>query len=416
MFTAVLPRILALLVPRFPSLGVLAVLALAGLPSVRGASTNSWTVILAEARGQTVYWNAWGGDDRINAYIAWAAAEAKKRFGIEVRHVKLGDTSEAVSRVLAEKAAGNDDRGSVDLIWINGENFSAMKRHGLLHGPFVDRLPNFRFVDTVSKPTLVDFSVPVDGFEAPWSMAQFVFLYDSRRVGDPPTSAAALLEWAKANPGRFSYPQPPDFLGTTFLKQILLELATDRAPLYRSVDEHQFAAISAPLWAYLDELHPVSWRKGRVFPANGPAQTRQLADGEIDIALSFSPEAASSGIETGQLPETVRTFVWKRGTLGNASFLAIPYNGRAKSGALVLVDFLLSPEAQARKADPRHLGSPTVLSLDKLSPTDLMIFQALPKGKATPSLEELGTPVPELHPYWMDRLEKQWLTRYAAGR
>lgn len=416
MSTPVHLRILGALFRRFLSLGVLAILGLTGLPPVRAADTNSWTATLAEAQGQTVYWNAWGGDDRVNAYIAWAGVEAKKRFRIEVRHVKLGDTAEAVSRVLAEKAAGKDVRGSVDLIWINGENFSAMKQHGLLHGPFVDRLPNFRWVDTDNKPTLVDFTVPAEGLEAPWSMGQFVFLRESRRVPDPPRSAAALLAWAKVNPGRFNYPQPPDFTGTTFLKQVLLELAQDRSALYRPVEEAQFAEISAPLWDYLDELHPVMWRNGRVFPANGPAQTRQLADGEIDIALSFSPEAASSAIESGQLPDSVRTFVWKGGTIANASFLAIPFNSRAKSGAMVLIDFLLSPEAQARKADPRHLGSLTVLDVDKLSPADQAIFKALPKGKATLSPEELGTPLPEPHPYWMDRLEKQWLTRYAAGR
>ncbi len=183
------------------------------------AGDTYWSAIESKARGQTVYWNAWGGETRINDYIRWASQEAQKQYGIKVQHVKLSDTAEAVTRVLAEKAAGKTDRGSVDLIWINGENFAAMKRHGLLYGPFTGQLPNFRLVDTDSKPTLTDFTVPVDGLEAPWSMAQFVFIYDSVSIPRPPRTPKALLEWAKANPGRFTYPQPPDFLGTTFLKQ-----------------------------------------------------------------------------------------------------------------------------------------------------------------------------------------------------
>ncbi|HQE97017.1 MAG TPA: hypothetical protein PKY20_02370, partial [Methanothrix sp.] len=47
--------------------------------------------------------------------------------------VKLTDTAEAVTRVISEKAAGQDSGGSVDLIWINGPNFLAMKDQGLLH-------------------------------------------------------------------------------------------------------------------------------------------------------------------------------------------------------------------------------------------------------------------------------------------
>ncbi|MEO8426193.1 MAG: ABC transporter substrate-binding protein, partial [Verrucomicrobiota bacterium] len=381
-----------------------------------GPGEADWSSITAKARGQTIYWNAWGGDDRINAYIDWASRAVRDQFGVEVRHVKLTDTAEAVTRVLAEKAAGKNDKGSVDLIWINGENFAAMKKHGLLYGPFTQTLPNFPLVDTGSKPTLTDFTVPVDGLEAPWSMAQFVFLYDTARLADPPRTPPALLAWAKAHPSRFAYPQPPDFLGTTFLKQSLLSLVPHSNQLHAPASEADFAKVTAPLWAYLDALHPVMWRQGRAFPANGPAQTRLLADGEIDIALSFSPEAASSAILTGQLPATVRTFVFAGGTIGNASFLAIPFNSSAKEGARVLINFLLSPLAQARKQDPRELGSLTVLAVEKLPPADRARFENLPRGPATLSAKELGIPLAEPHPFWMERLEKEWQKRYGAGR
>ena len=83
-------------------------------------------------------------------------------------HVKLTDTSEAVARVVAEKAAGRDSGGSVDLIWINGENFRAMRQQALLYGPFAADLPNFRYVDTKGKPTtLVDFTIPTEGLREP---------------------------------------------------------------------------------------------------------------------------------------------------------------------------------------------------------------------------------------------------------
>jgi putative thiamine transport system substrate-binding protein len=370
---------------------------------------------LSKARGQTVYWNAWGGDSRINGYVQWACKEAQKRFGVRVQHVKLADTAEAVNRVLAEKAAGKHEKGSIDLIWINGENFASMKRQRLLYGPFTDKLPNFRFVDTETKPTLFDFTVPVEGLEAPWSMAQFVFLYDTARVGKRPGNPKALLAWAKANPGRFTYPQPPDFLGTTFLKQTLLSLAP--SPAYAtSVTDQEFAKLTAPLWDYLDSLHPYMWRRGRAFPANGPAQMRLLGDSEVDVALAFSAEAASSAILNKELPETVRTFIYEGGTIANASFLAIPFNSSAKEGALVFIDFLLSPEAQLRKQDPQQLGSLTVLAMEKLAPEDRARFEKLPRGPATLSPQELGKPLPEPHPFWMEGLEKEWQKRYGVSR
>ena len=117
------------------------------------AGADDWQATLAEARGQTIYWNAWGGDEQINDYIAWVGERLQQEHGVEVIHVKLSDTAEAVARVLAEKAAGRTEGGAVDLIWINGENFAAMKAEDLLFGPFVERLPSFAYVDTVVKAT-----------------------------------------------------------------------------------------------------------------------------------------------------------------------------------------------------------------------------------------------------------------------
>ncbi|WP_299623556.1 ABC transporter substrate-binding protein [Pelagibius sp.] len=379
------------------------------------AETRAWPEIVEAAKGQTVYWNAWGGDERINAYIAWVGERVWDDYGIMVRHVKLADTADAVSRVLAERAAGKTEGGSVDLIWINGENFATMKDNGLLYGPFTEALPNFALVDFADKPTtLVDFTVPTDGLEAPWGMAKLNFIYDSARVAETPGSIPALLDWAKANPGRFTYPTPPDFLGTTFLKQVLIELAPDPAFLQQPVaDDAQVEQVARPLWEYLDALHPHLWRGGKTFPASGPAQRQLLDDGEVDFALSFYPSEASSAIANGLLPETARTFVLDEGTIGNTHFVAIPFNASAAAGALVVANFLMGPEAQAQKQNPEVWGDDTVLAMAKLAPADRKRFEDLPIGVATLAPEALGPTLLEPHPSWMTRIEAEWQRRYA---
>ena len=379
------------------------------------AETRAWPEIVEAAKGQTVYWNAWGGDERINAYIAWVGERVWDDYGIMVRHVKLADTADAVSRVLAERAAGKTEDGSVDLIWINGENFATMKDNGLLYGPFTEALPNFALVDFADKPTtLVDFTVPTDGLEAPWGMAKLNFIYDSARVAETPGSIPALLDWAKANPGRFTYPTPPDFLGTTFLKQVLIELAPDPAFLQQPVaDGAQVEQVARPLWEYLDALHPHLWRGGKTFPASGPAQRQLLDDGEVDFALSFYPSEASSAIANGLLPESARTFVLDEGTIGNTHFVAIPFNASAAAGALVVANFLMGPEAQAQKQNPEVWGDDTVLAMAKLAPADRKRFEDLPIGVATLAPEALGPTLLEPHPSWMTRIEAEWQRRYA---
>ncbi len=385
------------------------------LVAARDAQARDFAAVREHARGQTVYFYAWGGSPQINDYIGWAGAELRARFGVGLVQVKLTDTAEAVSRVLAEKEAGRGSGGAVDLVWINGQNFAAMKEKGLLFGPFARDLPNFSLVDTVGKPTtLVDFTIPTEGYESPWGMAQFVLLYDQERVPEPPRSAESLLAWCRAHPGRFAYPAPPDFVGVTFLKQILYETIADPARLEKPVTEAAIGQQSARLFAWLEALNPHLWRAGRTYPSSYEAQHQLLADGELDFSMSFNPAEASSLILAGRLPKSVRTAIFAKGSIGNTHFVAIPFNAAHKEGAMVVADFLLSPEAQARKEDPRFWGDPTVLDVEKLTAAERRLFAGLDLGPATLPPEKLVPVLPEPHPSWMVLLQKAWRVRFAS--
>lgn len=391
----------------------LAALALPALP--RPVRAADWQAVLEAARGQTVWWHAWGGDPKINDFIAWVGAEAQVRHGVTLEHVKLASTADAVARVLAERDAGQTTGGAVDLIWINGENFAAMKEKGLLFGPFAEGLPNWPLVDVAGKPAVVtDFTLPTGGFESPWAMARLVFEYDSARLPAPPTTIAALADWARANPGRFTYPQPPDYLGLTFLKQVLYAVMADPAVMQAPAGD-DYAAQVAPLWDYLDALHPALWREGRAFPQNEPAMGQLLADAEVDIAFAFNPGRASAEIAAGNLADSVRSFVPEGGTIGNASFLAIPFNAAHQAGAQVIANLILDPQVQARAQDPAILGFQTVLDLAALAPEDRARFDTLELGVATLSPEALGPALLEPHASWVTRIGEDWQARYGVA-
>jgi putative thiamine transport system substrate-binding protein len=390
-------------------------LALLGVnPSI--ASAADWTALLAEAKGQTVYWHAWGGDPKINDFIARIGDEAEARYGVTLEHVKLASTADAVARVLAERDAGQTTGGAVDLIWINGENFAAMKDQGLLYGPFAETLPNWPLVDTAGKPaTTTDFTLPTEGYESPWAMAQFVFEYDSAKLAEPPRTLAALQDWIIANPGRFTYPQPPDYIGMTFLKQVLYGTLSDPAVLQSPVDETTYEATVAPLWAFLDTVHPHLWREAKAFPENEAALGQLLADGELGITFAFNPGRASAEIAAGTLPDSVRTFTFDGGTIGNASFVAIPFNAAHQAGAQVIANLILDPAIQAAAQDPATLGFQTVLNLAALSPEDRARFDALELGVATLPPAALGPALLEPHASWMVRIADDWAKRYGTA-
>jgi putative thiamine transport system substrate-binding protein len=389
---------------------VLQLAAAAGLS--RPAWAADWAAVEAGAKGQTVYFNAWAGADTINAYIAWAGEQVKARYGVTLNHVKITDTAEAVKRVRDEVKAGKRD-GSVDLVWINGENFRAMKTEKLLFGPFAESLPNFVFVDVKGKPTtLQDFTESVDGLESPWGMAQFTFFGDGAKISAPPRSMTALATFAKAHPGRVTYPAPPDFHGTTFLKQVLVEVTADRSVFAKPVTADAFAALAKPCLAFLDEIRPFLWREGKQFPKSQAEVTQMVADGELLVGLTFNPNEPANLVAAGTLPKT--TIAWQHagGTIGNSHFVAIPTNAKAKAGAQVVANFLLSAEAQARKNDLKIWGDPTVLDVTKLSAGDAKLFTA---SAAPGSVTLAGPAILEPHGSFVPLIEATWLAHYGKG-
>lgn len=367
------------------------------MASASTLANDTWQQITEQAKGQTVYFHAWGGSQEINNYIRWAGSELQKDYGVTLKHVKVTDIAETTTRLIAEKAAGKNSGGSVDIVWINGENFKSMKSNDLLLGPFVEQLPNWQYVDK-TLPVDSDFSEPTDGLEAPWGVGQLVFIHDSKILNNPPASFSELLSYAKAYPNKISYPKPPEFHGTSFLKALLIELTANDQALSLPVEKANFQQVTAPLWQYLDELHPVAWRKGQQFPS-GTAETIQLLDdGQLDLAITFNPNAVFSAQANGTLAETTKSYAMDAGALSNIHFLAIPWNANASAGAQVAINFLLSPEAQSRKGDLSVWGDPSVLANKYIT------------GSAKNT--KLFKSVAEPHPSWQAALEAEWQKRY----
>jgi putative thiamine transport system substrate-binding protein len=371
---------------------------------------ESWAEIEAQAKGQTVYFNAWAGSPQANAYIAWVADEVNTRYGITLEHVKLTDTAEAVRRVRDEVKAGG--QGSADLIWINGQNFHVMKEEQLLFGPFTEDLPNFALVDIDGKPTtIVDFAEGTEGLESPWGMAQLTFFADGAKLDTPPMSMMELLDLARDEPGRVTYPAPPDFHGTTFVKQALAETIDDRAMLPLSIDKAEFTEATKPLFEFLDQLHPYLWREGKQFPPSQAQVTQMLADSELLMGLTFNPNEPANLVASGTLPATTIAWQNRGGTIGNTHFVAIPVNAKSRAAAEVVANFLLSPEAQARKADLKIWGDPTVLDMDKLTPAQRGLFS---RAREPGAVKEPARTIPEPHGSWVPLIEAAWLERYGA--
>jgi len=326
------------------------ILALTGA-ALAAPNPANWPQVLKEARGQTVNFYMWGGSDNINVYVDRVVAPALKKLGVTLRRVPITDTVQAVNKVLGERQAGRNRGGGVDLIWINGENFRAARQAKLLLEGWAEKLPNARYVDWASPAVRNDFGYPVNGAESPWGSTQWQYVYDSARVKpeELPRSFGQLAAWAKAHPGRFTFPAPPAFYGNRFLRMALFELSGGREPFAGGFDERVWQAKSPLLWTYLKDLQPNLWRQGRTFPADIAQQYQLLANGEVDFAFVQNKAGIAAEVGSGQLPKTARVYLFNGGTVADYHYVAIPYNAAHPAGAMVLANLLLDPELQLNK-------------------------------------------------------------------
>jgi len=369
---------------------VIAAFGLARGETDSAASTDgaaSWADVEAAAQGQTVRVWMWGGDSALNDHIDQDIVPLAAEKGVTVQRVPIESTADALSRIAAESDAGSVE-GSVDLVWVNGANFSQGAEAGLWLKGWTGRVPSLAGVDPSDPTVRTDFGVPVEGQELPWSRAAFVFAYDSARIATPPQDFEQFAAFVREHPGRVTYPAPPDFTGSAFVRQAVQALGEDEA------------------FAVLAELEPLLWKSGATHPQDETELDRLFASGEIDLAMSYNPNFVDAGVRSGQFAATVRPFVFDSGTLQNVSFVAIPANAAHPAGAQVVADLLLSPGAQAAKL--ARAGVPTVLDLPSLDASDRAMFDTS-ASDTLHVLSSFGTPLEELPSAEVTRLDQRWL-------
>ncbi len=377
-----------------------------------------WNEVVKTAQGQTVDWYMWGGSPAVNKYVnGFLAENLKRQYDITLRQVPVKDIAEVVSKLVVEKQAGKESGGNVDLMWINGENFRTCKSGDLLFGPFPSTLPNIKYVDRASPTVANDFGTPVDDMESPWGSAQMVMIYDSANISQPPRTIPALIEWIRGNPGRFAYPAPPDFTGSAFIRHFFYNAAGSVDKWQGDYTEEELQHAAEATYRQLLELKPFLWRKGATYPESPVRMNTLFADGLIDFSFSYHQGEASRNILDGLFPDTVRTYVFEEGTISNTHFVAIPYNAKDKSAAMVVTNFLLSPEAQLEKAKSDVWGDFPVISPDNLPLGWQEKFKNLPKGIATLTDQELQAhQLPEPPSEVLMYLEKGWQKQVLKNR
>ncbi|MDP5043531.1 MAG: ABC transporter substrate-binding protein [Leeuwenhoekiella sp.] len=369
---------------------------------------TDWETLTDSTAGKTVNFMMWQGSPVINEYINnYVIPTVKERYGITLQ-ISGGQGPEIVQLVMGEKQADIKE-GQVDMVWINGETFFQLRKLDGLWGPFVEKLPNSKYIDFENPFINTDFQQPVNYMECPWSISQFAMVTDTVQVPNPPKNLNDLEAFLKENPESFTISN--DFTGMTLLKAFMAELGGAPTSLDGPFDQEKYDKLSGQLWEYINRNKKYFWKKGETFPKEQTKMKQLFANGEIKIAYGYGEGGIEENVRTGLFPKSVKGYAWDNGTIKNSNYLGILQNAPQKAAAMQVINFLISPEAQLKKASPDGMNSNMVLEVDRLPKEWQEVHAKNGKRKYGPSMQDLEDhAIPEPAPEYMIKLYEDFRT------
>lgn len=376
--------------------------------SIAFDETADFDTLVEQAKWQSVSFYGFGGNDELNNWLDTVVTPTvKEKYDITLKRVPM-DIDQILSKLAGEKQAGTE-KGSVDMIWINGENFYSTKENDLLYGPITGYLPNYqKYVDSTTDSAKYDFGYPINGYEAPYSKAQMVLITDLAKTPKMPKSTGELLEFAKKYKGKVTYPALPDFTGSAFVRNIICDIVGYEKFLEMDTDKETVKAYIQPAIDYLKELNQYLWNEGKTFPSTMAQVDNMFSDGELLMTLSYEPYSIALNIENGTYTDTTQSFIFDKGTIGNTNFIAVAKNSPNKQAALVVINEILSPEMQTSKYEKVKLLP--AIDYKLLSDSDKKLFDNVEIGKGIVSGDELlSKQIPEIPAKFVPIIEEIWL-------
>lgn len=392
----------------------------------------SWEDVQARAKEEgevNLYY--WGGSDPLNIWMDRVVTPDLAKLGVKLNPVRITGTKDAIDLVLAEKGSGKGlGEGSVDAIWLNGENFATLKRQDALLGAFADKLPNSKNIewnadDPRALLNLRDFGVETGAAEVPWSGEQYVCALNTARLSqdDAPGTFAELETYLQANPGKFTYVKPPHYLGNTFVQAAVYAHnpdGTGAEPFQQSIDElgaKELARLITPALEYLKglEANLLGAKAGNAqYAEDNKALDGMFLNNEIDMACKFGLYAVATGLSNGTYPEGAEAFIFPKGNMiKNKNYLGVPSNSPNPAATMVMANYMASVEAQTSKLkmtgmppgiDPWKLSDADVAALTEASPGLIGVTQAQLDENTAPDTN--ATLVDIIEASWLEYIER----------
>ncbi|HLY23418.1 MAG TPA: extracellular solute-binding protein [bacterium] len=316
------------LVPGLLALAVAVVLVPVSAP--RGAGAAAPVTLNVYINGDTNIFDLWSKS------LLPAFSKRYPQYRTNMVGLMHGNGWEGVlEKLIAAKRVGRTT--DVDL-W---ETDPSIVQQGLADGLWV-KLTD-KLVSNLTKVPAAKLAA-TDGFGAPYRGSSVVIGYNSQFVKNPPKTFDELVAWIKANPGKFTYCDPnTGGSGQAFVAAAIYHYASAEKYAGKAYDAKEEAAWE-PAWKLLRDLQPAMYNNG--FHPNGNVAVLQLL-GQQNIYIA--PVWSDMGLDFYKrdlVPKTVKYEQISPPLFGGDSTVTLPSLSAHLEGALTLLNWLLTPEAQ----------------------------------------------------------------------
>ncbi len=282
--------------------------------------------------------------------------KVKDNTGIELK-VSYKSRTDIYEKLMADMA-NERKKGSVDLILLSDNGFKTFYENDLIYGPFLKKIPNYHnYINADSIEPHYTEGMSINDFAAPFGRKQFVMITNEDYIDEPPVDFDELLAYIQAEKGRFTVPAPPNQVGVKFIETLVCNIEGWETVNELPADKAQVKEALKDSIAYMEYIKPYLWKEGTIFPENEKDLDALFLEDSVIFSMSMNQNHATEMLYEDAYPEGAKAFVLGDGTVGTTSYLMIPFNSNNKSGAMVMVNEILTPEIQGLKYNPKKWGS-----------------------------------------------------------
>ena len=353
---------------------------------------REWTLVEESATGSVVNLVVATGDESLRTWLNdYYKPRIKGLYDISL-DVKIMTLSDLYSSLNHERNE-NISPGSIDLLILEGQGFSTLKKSELLYEDIAGKIPNNNdWLNPFDRDINAAQGESLDGYGLAFGRDQLILLYDEDVLERYPRTTEELMGFLRENKGTFTYANPlTDETGAAFIRTIVYDRLSDNQidRLYEpDISLSEVEAIVQPAMDYLKTLDGFVYKEGGNYLRRQEDIDLLFQMGDLYFSMNNNYAVVDMYIDEDRYPYGAMSFIFEDGTIGDTSYLAVPNNGFNKSGALLVINDFLSLEVQSEKFLPDQWGSIPVYDFNLLSEEALETFDNMSIKRGTLSPQE----------------------------